>query len=131
MVVIDEASMLDLVLANNLLKAISPDSHLLLVGDVDQLPSVGAGDVLRDLIDSGVAAVIRLETIFRVLFQQAVDDTDQPLGDVGIDFTDRPRCVVADAMQYAHRRVSTEGGTSGTHCVHDGTKTEQIRPLIG
>jgi exodeoxyribonuclease V alpha subunit len=65
MVVIDEASMLDLVLANNLLKAISPDSHLLLVGDVDQLPSVGAGDVLRDLIDSGVAAVIRLETIFR------------------------------------------------------------------
>ncbi len=65
MVVIDEASMLDLVLANNLLKAIGPDSHLLLVGDVDQLPSVGAGDVLRDLIDSGVTAVIRLQTIFR------------------------------------------------------------------
>ena len=65
MVVIDEASMLDLVLTNNLLKAISPDSHLLLVGDVDQLPSVGAGDVLRDLIDSEVTAVIRLETIFR------------------------------------------------------------------
>ncbi|MFZ0545524.1 MAG: ATP-dependent RecD-like DNA helicase [Candidatus Promineifilaceae bacterium] len=65
MVVIDEASMLDLVLTNNLLKAIGPDSHLLLVGDVDQLPSVGAGDVLRDLIDSDVTAVIRLETIFR------------------------------------------------------------------
>lgn len=65
MIVIDEASMLDLVLANNLLKAIGPDSHLLLVGDVDQLPSVGAGDVLRDLIDSGVTAVVRLQTIFR------------------------------------------------------------------
>ncbi len=65
MVVIDEASMLDLLLANNLLKAIDPASHLLLVGDVDQLPSVGAGDVLRDLIASGVAPVIRLETIFR------------------------------------------------------------------
>ena len=65
MVIIDEASMLDVVLANTLLKAIRPDSHLLLVGDVDQLPSVGAGDVLRDLIDSGVAAVVRLETIFR------------------------------------------------------------------
>ena len=63
--VIDEASMLDLVLANTLLKAIGPDSHLLLVGDVDQLPSVGAGDVLRDLIDSGVTAVVRLQTIFR------------------------------------------------------------------
>ncbi|HSM58023.1 MAG TPA: ATP-dependent RecD-like DNA helicase [Candidatus Sulfomarinibacteraceae bacterium] len=65
MIVIDEASMLDLVLANTLLKAIGPDSHLLLVGDVDQLPSVGAGDVLRDLIDSEVAAVVRLQTIFR------------------------------------------------------------------
>jgi exodeoxyribonuclease V alpha subunit len=64
-VVIDETSMLDLILANSLLKAISLDSHLLLVGDVDQLPSVGAGDVLRDLIDSGTTAVIRLETIFR------------------------------------------------------------------
>lgn len=65
MIVIDEASMLDLMLANNLLKAISPDSHLLLVGDIDQLPSVGAGDVLADLIDSGVTAVVRLQTIFR------------------------------------------------------------------
>ncbi|MEM7332095.1 MAG: ATP-dependent RecD-like DNA helicase [Chloroflexota bacterium] len=65
MIVIDEASMLDLVLANQLLKAIRPDSHLLMVGDVDQLPSVGAGDVLRDLIASGVTAVVRLDTIFR------------------------------------------------------------------
>lgn len=65
LIVIDEASMLDLLLANNLLKAIEPQSHLLLVGDVDQLPSVGAGDVLRDLIASGIAPVIRLETIFR------------------------------------------------------------------
>lgn len=65
MVVVDETSMLDVVLANNLLKAITPDTHLLFVGDVDQLPSVGAGDVLRDLIASGVTAVIRLQTIFR------------------------------------------------------------------
>jgi exodeoxyribonuclease V alpha subunit len=65
MIIIDEASMLDLVLANNLLKAVPLDSHLLLVGDIDQLPSVGAGDVLGDLIDSGVPAVVRLQTIFR------------------------------------------------------------------
>ncbi|WP_420641195.1 ATP-dependent RecD-like DNA helicase [Candidatus Leptofilum sp.] len=65
MVIIDEASMLDLLLTHNLLKAISPDSHLLLVGDVDQLPSVGAGDILGDLIDSGKTAVVRLQTIFR------------------------------------------------------------------
>jgi exodeoxyribonuclease V alpha subunit len=65
MVIVDEVSMLDLLLANHLLKAIPPTSHLLLVGDVDQLPSVGAGNVLRDIIESGVAAVVRLEEIFR------------------------------------------------------------------
>jgi exodeoxyribonuclease V alpha subunit len=63
--VIDEVSMLDLLLANNLLKALKPGAHLLLVGDVDQLPSVGAGDVLRDIIASGTAPVTRLNTIFR------------------------------------------------------------------
>lgn len=65
LVVVDEASMLDLYLANQLLKALQPGTHLLLVGDVDQLPSVGAGDVLRDVIASGVATTTRLNTIFR------------------------------------------------------------------
>ena len=65
LLVVDEASMLDLALANSLLKALEPGTHLLLVGDVDQLPSVGAGDVLRDLIASEIVPVIRLETIFR------------------------------------------------------------------
>ncbi len=65
MIVIDEASMIDLNLFYNLLKAITPDTHLLLVGDVDQLPSVGAGDVLRDIIRSHACPVIRLNTIFR------------------------------------------------------------------
>ena len=63
--VVDEASMLDLLLTNHLLKALRPGTHLLLVGDVDQLPSVGAGDVLRDIIASGLAPVTRLTTIFR------------------------------------------------------------------
>jgi exodeoxyribonuclease V alpha subunit len=52
-------------LTNNLLKAVRPGTHVLFVGDVDQLPSVGAGDVLRDMISSGVAPVTRLSTIFR------------------------------------------------------------------
>lgn len=63
--VVDEASMLDLLLTNHLLKALRPGTHLLFVGDIDQLPSVGAGDVLRDLIESGIATVTRLKTIFR------------------------------------------------------------------
>ena len=65
MLIVDEASMIDLLLMNNLLKAVPPGAHLLLVGDVDQLPSVGAGDVLRDVIGSGRAAVVRLDVIFR------------------------------------------------------------------
>ena len=65
MVIVDEASMLDVLLTNHLLKAIPQGAHLLLVGDVDQLPSVGAGNVLQDIIDSGEVAVVQLQTIFR------------------------------------------------------------------
>jgi exodeoxyribonuclease V alpha subunit len=65
MIIVDEASMLDLLLTNHLLKAVHPESHLLLVGDVDQLPSVGAGNVLHDVITAGVTAVVRLTEIFR------------------------------------------------------------------
>ncbi|MEV0023789.1 ATP-dependent RecD-like DNA helicase [Streptomyces atroolivaceus] len=66
LVVVDEASMLDLLLANKLVKAVAPGAHLLLVGDVDQLPSVGAGEVLRDLLaDGGPVPAVRLTTIFR------------------------------------------------------------------
>jgi len=65
LLIVDEASMLDLLLMNNLLKALTPGTRLLLVGDVDQLPSVGAGDVLRDVIASGRAEVVRLDVIFR------------------------------------------------------------------
>ncbi|MEZ4709739.1 MAG: AAA family ATPase [Caldilineaceae bacterium] len=91
LLIVDEASMLDLVLTNHLLKAIPPGMHLLLVGDVDQLPSVGAGNVLKDVINAVApsadgegekrnkgagglsplaqplprAKVIRLQTIFR------------------------------------------------------------------
>ena len=63
--IVDECSMIDLVLMNSLLKAIPEGMRVVLVGDIDQLPSVGAGNVLRDLIDSGVVPVIRLTRIFR------------------------------------------------------------------
>jgi exodeoxyribonuclease V alpha subunit len=65
LVVVDEVSMLDALLANQLVKALAPGTHLLLVGDPDQLPSVGAGDVLADLLRSERFPVTRLERIFR------------------------------------------------------------------
>lgn len=64
-VIVDEASMVDLLLFYSLIRALNTDTHLLLVGDVDQLPSVGAGDVLRDIIRSNICPVVRLDTVFR------------------------------------------------------------------
>jgi exodeoxyribonuclease V alpha subunit len=63
--IVDECSMIDIILMNSLLKAIPPTMRLILVGDIDQLPSVGAGNVLRDIIDSDSFPVIRLTRIFR------------------------------------------------------------------
>ena len=64
-VIVDETSMVDLVLMNRLMQAIRPSTTLILVGDVDQLPSVGAGNVLKSLIDSQQIPVIQLTEIFR------------------------------------------------------------------
>jgi len=65
MIIVDEASMIDILLMNHLLRAIEAGSHLLIVGDMDQLPSVGPGSVLHDLIHSQQIPVTRLTTIFR------------------------------------------------------------------
>ena len=72
LIVVDEASMLDLILANKLIKAVPPGAHLLLVGDVDQLPSVGAGEVLRDLLAADTIPRVRLTQIFRQAQQSGV-----------------------------------------------------------
>ncbi len=72
LVVIDETSMVDVILANKLVRAVAPGAHLLLVGDVDQLPSVGAGEVLRDLIGAQTLPVVRLTKIFRQAQQSGI-----------------------------------------------------------
>jgi len=63
--IVDEASMIDIMLMNNLLKAITIGTRLIIVGDVDQLPSVGPGNVLRDIIESNCVKVVKLKEIFR------------------------------------------------------------------
>jgi exodeoxyribonuclease V alpha subunit len=70
--VVDETSMLDLFLAHSLLKAIAPEAQLLLVGDVDQLPSVGPGKILADLIASAKIPVVRLSQVFRQAESSAI-----------------------------------------------------------
>ncbi len=71
-IVIDESSMVDLFLAYSLLKAIPKDTSILLVGDTDQLPSVGPGNVLKDLIASGKIPVVRLTQVFRQAAKSAI-----------------------------------------------------------
>ena len=71
-VIIDESSMVDIYLMHGLLKAIAPESKLILVGDVDQLPSVGPGNVLKDIIASGAFKVVRLTEIFRQAEESAI-----------------------------------------------------------
>jgi ATP-dependent exoDNAse (exonuclease V) alpha subunit len=70
--IVDEASMLDLFLAHSLIKAIPPNLQLLIVGDTDQLPSVGPGNVLRDLIESKRIPVVRLTQVFRQAASSAI-----------------------------------------------------------
>lgn len=64
-VIVDEASMLDVLLAYRLVRALHPEAHLLLVGDADQLPSVGPGSVFADIIESAAVPVVRLTELFR------------------------------------------------------------------
>ena len=70
--VVDETSMVDLMLAHQFVRAVPPQAALILVGDVDQLPSVGPGNVLRDIIDSGVVPVCRLTEVFRQAAESAI-----------------------------------------------------------
>ncbi|MCL4505164.1 MAG: ATP-dependent RecD-like DNA helicase [Chloroflexi bacterium] len=71
-VIVDECSMIDILLMNTLLKAVASGTHLLLVGDADQLPSVGAGNVLADIIASGIVPVVKLNQIFRQAADSAI-----------------------------------------------------------
>jgi exodeoxyribonuclease V alpha subunit len=113
LVVVDEASMVDVLLANKLAKALAPGTHLLLVGDADQLPSVGAGTVLRDLLaeDTGIPHV-RLTRIFRqaqrsgvVVNAHRVNHGEHPLTQGMADFflfavqdSDRTAAVTVDVV---------------------------------
>jgi len=119
MVVVDEVSMLDIELAARLLEAIPPGCRLVLVGDADQLPSVGPGNVLRDLIASGVVPVVRLDHIFRqaeqsriVVNAHRINSGSMPMSDANdadSDFffvaRDDPADAASLAVDLASRRI--------------------------
>ncbi|WP_250277760.1 SF1B family DNA helicase RecD2 [[Clostridium] colinum] len=71
-IIVDECSMIDILLMSGLLRAVANGTRLILVGDVDQLPSVGAGNVLKDIINSNCVKVVRLNNIFRQAKESAI-----------------------------------------------------------
>ena len=121
--IVDEASMIDVVLMNALLRALPDAARLLLVGDVDQLPSVGPGNVLRDIIDSGDIPVVRLTQIFRqdeasyiVHNAHLINDGEMPIieNSVSADFyfarESDPEKVVALVEELCAVRLPRHGG---------------------
>ncbi len=118
-VVVDEVSMLDIELAAHLLEAIPPGCRLVLVGDADQLPSVGPGNVLGDLIASGVVPFVRLNHIFRQAEasrivvnahrinsgQMPISDADNPDADFYFVVRDDPVEAAELAVDLASRRI--------------------------
>jgi len=118
LIVVDETSMVDVVLMNQLLKAVSPWACLVLVGDVDQLPSVGPGAVLGDVIASGAVPVVRLTEIFRqageswiVRAAHAVHAGDLPTsapagqGDFFVVQAEEPAAIIDKLIEMVRDRI--------------------------
>lgn len=116
-VIIDEMSMVDIILMNNLLKAIMPGTRVILVGDVDQLPSVGAGNVLKDIIESKIVKVVKLDEIFRqakesmiIVNAHKINKGDAPIvNSKGKDFffleETKPKDVVERVLEVTRDRL--------------------------
>jgi hypothetical protein len=126
LVVVDETSMMDVETFHSLLEKLDPDAHLLLVGDADQLPSVGPGNVLRDLIDSGIVPHTALTNVFRQQQGSKLADAIQtirangfPDSDAGVAATDADFWIENITHRYRLRDRMCELVRQYTH--DDGT----------
>jgi len=142
LLVIDEVSMVDVVLMNRLLQAVPPWACVVLVGDVDQLPSVGAGAVLADLIDSGVLPVARLTEVHRqagaswiVRAAHAVNRGEEPqsapagAGDFYFVEANDPPTVIARIVQMVTERIPAKFGFDPFRDVQ--VLTPQVKTELG
>ncbi len=119
LLVIDESSMVDVILMNRLLAAVPDNAALMIVGDVDQLPSVGPGSVLSDLIDSGAIPTVRLTEIFRqaassriIVNAHRINKGQMPINAEGTALTDfyfipsdTPEDIHAKLLQVVTERI--------------------------
>lgn len=116
-IIIDEASMIDILLMNNLLRALALGTKLIMVGDIDQLPSVGPGNVLRDIIDSRAVNVVKLNKIYRQSYESLItlnahkiNNGDMPeLNDKEKDFffiqKGTGNDILEEILNLAHKRL--------------------------
>ncbi|OED35261.1 recombinase RecD [Chromatiales bacterium (ex Bugula neritina AB1)] len=88
--IVDECSMLDISLSASLLKAVPPGCQVLFIGDADQLPSVGAGNVLKDIISSGVIPCFRLLTVFRQARESQIIQYAHQINEGRVPYVDSP-----------------------------------------
>ncbi len=128
-VIIDEASMIDIILMNTLLKAVALGTRIIIVGDVDQLPSVGPGNVLRDLIESKCVKVVRLKEIFRqskesmiIVNAHRINDGEMPLinkKDKDFYFIEcsEPKKIVNTLLELSNKRLPKFN--KSWHKIHD------------
>ena len=120
--IVDECSMIDIILMNNLTKALPTTMRLVLVGDIDQLPSVGAGNVLRDIIDSGVIPVVRLTHLPTGTVEPHCDECP----------CHQPWLLPRHQQRSAHRLLLHEAGRAGEgggdHCFLSARPTAQGLP---
>lgn len=124
LLIVDECSMVDVLLMNHLLRALPPSASLLLVGDVDQLPSVGPGMVLANLIESGVVPVVRLTEVFRQAAESRIITTAHRINegrmpeirapDAGSDFhfieREEPEHIANTLVEIVKNRIPTRFG---------------------
>jgi exodeoxyribonuclease V alpha subunit len=122
--VVDETSMVDVILMQALLRAVPDHAALLIVGDIDQLPSVGPGQVLADVITSGAVAVVRLTEVFRQAAQSrivtsahrinqgSIPDLGKPEGNSDFYFisADEPETAIARIIELVKTRISKRFG---------------------
>ncbi len=134
--VIDEASMMDIELASSLLRAMMPNSSLLLVGDRDQLPSVGPGSVLKDVIASDIAPVAQLREVHRQARQSLIvanahrinrgempETHNDPSGDFFFFERNAPEDVLATIKQLVHTRLVGRFG------IEDSREIQVLTPM--
>ncbi|MEG1523769.1 MAG: ATP-dependent RecD-like DNA helicase [Clostridia bacterium] len=127
MIIVDEMSMVDVPLMSALLKAVPDGTRLIMVGDADQLPPVGAGEVLRDIIDSDVIRVVRLTEIFRQAQRSMIVTNAHRINDGEPPYLDRPESdfrfeEIASQDQILNRILSL--------CTHPGDEMPTSEPLM-